>query len=481
MTTSPDSRLCPIKFGTDGWRAIIADDFTFANVRRCTQAIADYLKSSGKAAKEQLVGYDTRFASAEFAQAAAEVLAGNGIKVALSDRAVPTPVVSWGIVTAEGGGGIVITASHNPAAWNGLKYKSPDGASAPTETVAEIERRAAELSGEDVKCLNLAAALNQELVRYLDLRPSYAAQISRLVDLSLIKSAGFKIVVDAMHGAGAGYFPWLLDNGKSCILEINAEPNPNFPGMKQPEPISPNLNRLSCIIKEGGASVGIANDGDADRIGLIDEHGNFLNQLQVYALLTLYLLEVREQHGAIVRTITSSGMLDKLGALYNVPVFEVPVGFKYVAPVMQREDALIGGEESGGYGYRGHVPERDGILSGLFFLDFMARTGKTPSELLAYLYTKVGPHYYDRRDIVFNAPERTSIVARLNASCPISLAGVAVEKKDTLDGFRFLMADRSWLLIRFSGTEPLLRVYSEADSPGTVARLIEEGLRLAGV
>ncbi len=481
MTINPSSHSNTIKFGTDGWRAVIAEDFTFNNVRRCTQAIADYLKSSGKADKEQLIGYDTRFASAEFALTAAEVLAGNGIKVALSDRAVPTPVVSWGIVATEGGGGIVITASHNPAAWNGLKYKSPDGASAPVETVAEIESRAAGITDHHVKRLDITAALNQGLLRYINLRPSYGAQVSSLVDLDLIKSAGFKIVSDAMHGAGAGYFPWLLDGGKSRVLEINAEANPNFPGMKQPEPITPNLNRLAFAVKETGASVGIANDGDADRLGLMDEHGNFLNQLQVYALLALYLLEVRRQRGAIVRTITSSSMLNKLGQLYNVPVFEVPVGFKYVAPVMQREDALIGGEESGGYGYRGHVPERDGILSGLFFLDLMARTGKTPSELLAYLYTKVGPHYYDRRDIVFSASERSSIIARLQAACPISLSGIAVKKIDIVDGFRFILTDGSWLLIRFSGTEPLLRIYSEAGSPETVNKLLEEGTRLAGV
>ncbi|MCL2150478.1 MAG: phosphoglucomutase/phosphomannomutase family protein [Dehalococcoidia bacterium] len=470
-----------IKFGTDGWRAVIANDFTFDNVHRCVQAIADYLKACGLADREQIIGYDTRFASADFARAAAEVLAGNHIRAVLSDRAVPTPVISWGIANMGAGGGIVVTASHNPATWNGLKYKSPDGASAPVGTVAEIEHRAAETSSEDVKCLDISTAISQDLVRFADLRPSYAVQVGRLVDLEAIKRAGFTVMVDPMHGAGAGYYPQLLDGGQSRILEIRAEPNPSFPGMRQPEPIAPNLTRLASAVKESGASVGIANDGDADRLGLMDEHGNFLNQLQVYALLTLYLLEVRAQRGAIVRTITSSGMLDKLGQLYDVPVFEVPVGFKYVAPVMQRENAMVGGEESGGYGYRGHVPERDGILSGLLFLDFMARTGKTPSELLAYLYTKVGPHHYDRRDVVFAAIERAVIVARLEKASPISLANVSVVRKDTLDGFRFILADGSWLLIRFSGTEPLLRIYSESQSPDTVDTLLTEGVRLAGV
>jgi len=471
----------PLKFGTDGWRAIIAEDFTFDNVRRCTQGIANYLKNSGQAAVEQVIGYDTRFASADFASAAAEVLAGNGIKVVLSDRPVPTPVVSWGIVAAKAGGGIVITASHNPAAWNGLKYKSPDGASAPVETVAEIEHQTAQIAITDVKRFPLPDAVSQGLVRLTQLHPSYESQIGRLVDLEVIKSAGFKIAVDAMHGAGSGYFPQLLMGGSSNVLEINAEINPSFPNMKQPEPIANNLGRLAREVKETGASVGIANDGDADRLGLMDENGNYLNQLQVYALLTLYLLEVRGQRGAIVRTITSSGMLDKLGQIYDVPVFEVPVGFKYVAPAMQRENALIGGEESGGYGYRGHVPERDGILSGLFFLDFMARTGKSPSELLAYLYTKVGPHYYNRHDVVFGASERETIIARLNEANPKCLAGLDIKEKDTLDGFRFITADKSWLLIRFSGTEPLLRIYSEADSPEKVQQLLEEGARLARV
>jgi phosphomannomutase len=234
-------------------------------------------------------------------------------------------------------------------------------------------------------------------------------------------------------------------------------------------------------VKELGASVGIATDGDADRLGLMDEKGNFLNQLQVHALLALYLLEVRGLRGAIVRTITSSNMLNKLGRLYGVPVYEVPVGFKYVAPVMQRENALIGGEESGGYGYRDHIPERDGIVSGLFFLDFMARTGKTPSELLVYLYSKVGPHYYDRSDIEFKIAERKAITNNLEEAQPGRIKGVAVLTKDTLDGFRFNLADGSWLLIRFSGTEPLLRVYSEAATPERVEELLKEGIKMAGV
>jgi phosphomannomutase len=282
-----------------------------------------------------------------------------------------------------------------------------------------------------------------------------------------------------MYGAGAGYFKMLLGDGH--ITEINGQPNPTFPGMKQPEPIAVNLARLKAMVKEKKASVGLATDGDSDRIGIIDEKGNFLTQLQVFALLALYLLEVRGERGAIIKTITATSMLYRLGELFNVPVHETAVGFKYIAPLMVSENALIGGEESGGYGFRGHVPERDALVSGLYFLDLMARTGKTPSQLLDYLYSKVGPHYYDRTDIEFPEAERRQMTGRLKESSPASLDGVKVAKKDTFDGFRFTLDDRSWLLIRFSGTEPLLRIYAESDSPARVSRLLELGKKLAGV
>jgi phosphomannomutase len=406
------------------------------------------------------------------------VLAGNGIKAILSDRAVPTPVVSYEIVSRVASGGIVITASHNAATWNGIKYKDRHGASASVEVVKEIESRIQII--EDVQKLNITTAVSNGLVEYADFRPAYYQQIRSLIDLDFVKNAGFRIVADAMYGAGAGYFDWFLKGGSSQVIQINQEPNPNFPGMKQPEPIGSNLSILSEAVQKHDATLGIANDGDADRLGLIDENGCYLNQLQVYALLVLYMLEIRRKRGAIVRTITSSIMLDRLGQLYGVPVFEVPVGFKYVAPVMERENAMIGGEESGGYGYQGHVPERDGILSGLFFLDLMARTEKKPSELLSYLYSKVGKHYYDRIDIFFNPSDRESIIDRLEHSIPVSIAGSAVTNTDTIDGFRFFLSDGSWLLIRFSGTEPLLRIYAEAKNRCTVDTLLHEGATLTG-
>jgi len=289
-----------------------------------------------------------------------------------------------------------------------------------------------------------------------------------------------KIVVDSMYGAGTGYLKALLGGGNIDIVEINNERNPLFPGI-QPEPIAANLKKLSARVKKEGAAVGLATDGDADRIGIIDENGNFLTQLQVFALLALYLLETRGERGAIVKTITTTSMLYRLGEMFKVPVYETPVGFKYVAPIMVAENALIGGEESGGYGFRGHIPERDAILAGLYFLDFMVRTGKSPAELLNYLYTKVGPHYYQRIDIKFPESERQSINTRIKHNLPGSIDGVKVANSDITDGFRFTLADTTWLLIRFSGTEPVLRIYAESDSLTRVERLLEFGKKLAGV
>ena len=472
----------PIKFGTDGWRGIIAEDFTFDNVRICAQAVADYLKKTELAERGLVIGYDTRFASEDFAQATAEVVADNNIKVYLCSRATPTPVISYGVVSKKAGGAVIITASHNPAKWNGFKYKSEDGASAPTEVIAELEKNiAAIISNGKVNSLPLTEGQKQGLIEYIDLAPPYHKHIKSFVDLDELGETKLKIVVDSMYGAGIGYFKMLLADSDIQIIEINDKHNPSFPDMKQPEPIAVNLARLSARVKDEKADVGIATDGDSDRIGIIDEKGNFLTQLQVFALLALYLLEVRQQRGAIVKTITTTSMLYRLGEIFNVPVYETPVGFKYVAPVMLAENALIGGEESGGYGFRGHVPERDALLAGLYFLDLMAKTGKSPSQLLDYLYSKVGTHFYNRLDIEFPEEQREIITSRISDSSPENLDGVKVIKKDIFDGFRFTLSDTSWLLIRFSGTEQLLRVYAESDSPARVDHLLELGKGLAGV
>ena len=471
----------PIKFGTDGWRGVIAQDFTFDNVRACAQGVADYLKQAGLAARGVIVGYDTRFASEDFASAAAEVVAGNGIKVYLCSKATPTPVVSYGVVAQKAGGAIIITASHNPAVWNGFKLKSEYGSSAPTEVIAQLEKNISQtLAKGNINHLLLADALEKGLVEYIDLAPIYTSQLNKLIDLDKLRQANLKVVVDSMYGAGAGYFKMLLDGGAIRVTEINSERNPLFPGI-QPEPIAANLAKLSAVVKKQGADVGLATDGDADRIGIIDEQGVFLNQLQVFALLCVYLLEVRGERGPIVKTITTTGMLYRLGEIFNVPVYETSVGFKYVAPIMMAENGLIGGEESGGYGFRGHVPERDAILAGLYFLDLMVKTGKTPSQLLDYLYSKVGPHYYRRVDIKFPAEERQAVNNRLKDSSPDVIDGVKVVNIDTADGFRYILADATWLLIRFSGTEPVLRIYAETNSQTRLNRLLEFGRELAGV
>ena len=450
-------------------------------MRLCAQGVADYLKQAGLDSRGLIIGYDHRFASEDFASAAAEVVAGNGIKVYLCPRATPTPVVCFGIIAQRAGGAIIITASHNPAAWNGLKFRDENGASASTEVSAELEKHVSHaVATGKINQTPLAQALEQGLVEYLDLDPIYFEHIARFINLDELRQARLKVVVDPMYGAGVGYFKTLLSGGNIEVVEINGERNPAFPGI-HPEPIASNLAKLSATVKELGADVGLASDGDADRIGIIDENGKFITQLQVFALLCLYLLEIRGERGPIVKTITDTSMVDRLGEIYKVPVYETSVGFKYVAPVMIAEKAMIGGEESGGYGFRGHIPERDAFPAGLYFLDLMIKSGKTPSQLLEYLYSKVGPHYYDRIDIKFPESERQGTLERIRGNFPENIEGVKVVKTDTADGFRFILADTTWLLIRFSGTEPVLRIYTESDSLARVERLLQFGRELTGV
>ena len=470
-----------IKFGTDGWRGIIADDFTFDNVRYCTQGVAEHLQDKGLAQRGLVVGYDTRFASEHFAAAASEVVAANGIKVYLCPRAAPTPVISYGILQLKAAGGIIITASHNPAQWNGFKVKTEYGTSAPTEVEADIESRLPQIIAQGrVKRLPLDQGLSRGVIEYLDLDPTYLQHLGQLIELESIRQAGLKLVVDSMFGAGAGYFKKILEGGRTEVVEINGERNPLFPGI-QPEPIARHLSKLSALVGESGASVGLATDGDADRIGIVDEHGTVLTPLQIFALLALYLLEVRGERGAIVKTLTTSSMLYKLGKLYGVPVYETAVGFKYVAPKMMAENALIGGEESSGFGFRGHLPERDGILAGIYILDFINRLKKTPSQLIDYLYSKVGPHHYERLDLEFPAAEREKILERLASKMPATIARSEVTRVNTIDGYHFTLADGSWLLVRLSGTEPILRIYAEASTLERAKMLIAEGRKILGV
>ena len=470
-----------IKFGTDGWRAIIGEDFTFDNVRLCAQGAADLLKSHNLAQRGFVVGYDTRFASAQFAAAVAEVMTANGVPTLLCDRTAPTPTIAYNLVAKDAGAGCVITASHNPAAYNGFKYKPDYGGSALPEIVAELEDRINGAASRGALRMPLADAEARGLLEYFNPLPDYLAHIASFVDVAAIRNAGLDIIVDAMHGAGAGYFAELLDGGSTRVSEIRAEPNPAFPAMAQPEPLAHNLEPLMNEVADRTADVGLANDGDADRLGVIDDDGRFITTLQTYALLCMHQLDTLGRRGPIVRSITMTGMVDKLGAIYDVPVHETPVGFKYLGPVMMSEDALLAGEESGGYAFRGNVPERDGILSGLMLLDMMVKTDMGVADLLAELEDKVGPHHYDRLDLQFDESQRAAILARLQSGAPASLGGKRVERVDTIDGFRYLLSGGYWTLVRFSGTEPLLRIYAEAESPAAVRLLLDEARALAGV
>jgi alpha-D-glucose phosphate-specific phosphoglucomutase len=464
-----------IQFGTDGWRAVIADDFTFANVRACAQGVADYLKGAGQGKGGVVIGYDTRFASEDFAAASAQVLAFNGIKVYLSPHAVPTPVTSYTITSLRADGGIMITASHNPGNYNGFKYKVGSGSSAPSEVITVIEKRANDVaSAGKVTGMDLAEAVKKKLITFHDPYHAYARHIGKLVDIEAIKKRPLKIVADPMFGAGIGYFKRLLEGGQIEIHEINRVRNPLFPGIR-PEPIGVNLSKLSRRVITNTAAVGFATDGDADRIGVVDENGRYMNTQEIFALLALYFLEIRKERGALVKTLTSTDMLYKIADLYDVPVFETPVGFKYVAPVMMKENALLGGEESGGYGFRGHIPERDGMLAGLYFLDYMIKTGKSPAQLLKGLYAKVGPHFYDRVDTHVSPETRQQALSRMSKANIDRIGQLKVVKLDTRDGFRYKLSDGSWLLIRFSGTEPLVRIYAESGSEDEVQKLIQYG------
>jgi alpha-D-glucose phosphate-specific phosphoglucomutase len=470
-----------IKFGTDGWRAVIAEDFTFPNVRACAQGVADYLKGVGQGKRGVVIGYDTRFASENFAAASAEVLAGNGIRAFLFPKPAPTPVTSYTVTALKADGAIMITASHNPADYNGFKYKIDSGCSAPTDIITEIEKNANAAAGTGkINRLAIDDALKKKLVSYHEPFHAYEKHLNRLINIESLKQQPFKLVVDSMFGAGIGYFKSLLEGGKLEVHEINRIRNPLFPGI-QPEPISKNLGKLARQVIRDGADVGFATDGDADRIGIIDENGLYMNTQEVFSLLAMYLLDVRKERGGLVKTLTSTDMLFTIGELYNVPVYETQVGFKYVAPVMMSQRALLGGEESGGYGFRGHIPERDGILAGLYIIDYLTRTGKTPSQLLADLFKKVGPHYYDRLDIHTSEESKQQMLSRISAANVEKIGGQKVVRLDTRDGFRYKLEDGSWLLVRFSGTEPLVRIYAECGSMEEVQKLIQYGQEMVGV
>lgn len=468
-----------IRFGTDGWRGRIADTYTFNSVRRCAQGFAAYLlRNHGEA--PIVVGYDRRFGSEHFAAAAAEVLAANGFRVHLTEGATPTPAIALAVRDHGAVGAVNITASHNPATDNGFKVRDHSGAAIDPEGLKAIEAAIPDdLSG--VRRIAWAEAESEGRITTFDAAPPYLAQLESLVTLGPVREAGLTVVVDSMWGNGAGFLARLIGGGRTQVLEVHAERNPIFPDMSRPEPIPPNVDAGLAFARQNAGDVVVITDGDADRVGLGDERGAFVDQLRVYALLAYYLLEVRGERGPIVKTLSTTSMLNKLGDRYGVPVFETGVGFKYVAPKMLEVGALMGGEESGGFAFRGHVPERDGILAGLYLLDLMVRTGKKPSDLLQAVFALVGEHFYDRIDTPLPADRRPATEAHLRAQRPETIGGLRVTGINTTDGTKYSLEDGGWLLVRFSGTEPLVRVYCETTEKARVDPILQQGLALLGL
>ena len=472
--------IAPIRFGTDGWRGRIGEDYTFAAVRRCAHGFAAFLRQTAASDGPVVVGYDRRFASEHFAEAAAEVLAGNGFRVLLTNTATPTPAIAFSVRDHQGVGAVNITASHNPASDNGFKVRDATGGAIPPEGLRAIE---ASIPADETPLprLPMASAVAEGKIEVFDPAPAYRAQLERLVDVERLRRAGLRVVVDSMWGNGAGWFSALVGGGPTQVIEVHAERNPIFPEMARPEPIPPNIDSGLKAGRDQAADVVLITDGDADRVGLGDEHGDFVDQLRVFALLAYYFLEVRGERGPIVKTLSTTSMLKKLGDRYGVPVYETGVGFKYVAPKMIEVDALIGGEESGGYAFRGHVPERDGILAGLYLLDLMVRLDRKPSQLVQALFDVVGEHYYDRIDRPLPTEARPEAEARLRQQQPRQIAGLAVTGMNITDGTKFELEDGGWLLIRFSGTEPLVRIYCETTDRTRVRPMLEAGLALLGL
>jgi phosphomannomutase len=447
-----------IVFGTDGWRAKIADDYTFVNVRRCAQAVAEYVDARGEGARGIVFAYDRRFASEHFAAAAAEVVLAHDIPIAFAAHAVPTQMSSFEVVQRKAAAGIVITASHNPWTDNGFKVKSPTGAAAGPEMLADIEARIAAGEGKAIETRPFADA--------------EAAGLDRL------RAADVDLLVDPLFGSGATWIPRLLAGGRIRVTELHSERNPYFGGIN-PEPIPPNVDEALRTIAKGRYDLGLLLDGDADRAGAADERGTFITTLQIYALLMYYLVEHRGLRAPVVKTVNETSMAERLGERYGVAVHEVPVGFKYVGPKMIETGAMMGGEESGGYGFGMHLPERDGIFADLMLLDlFLCErdAGRWPaSKAIAHLHEIAGPSSYRRLDVHFDRAVypalKERLLVELPQKAPHDLDGRPVVRTQTLstnDGFKFFADDESWLLIRFSGTEPLVRVYTEAVSPAAV-------------
>lgn len=464
-----------IVFGTDGWRARVAEDFTFDTVRRCAEGVARYVVERGERQRGVVVAYDRRFRSEHFAEAAAEVLLAFDIPVALAVEAVPTQMSSYEVVERGAAAGIVITASHNPWTDNGFKVKSPSGAAGGPEMLATLERVIAENGGRAIPRRPLADGAAADLLERFDPYPGYERFVRRTLDLDALRAADVRVLVDPLWGSGAGWIGRLLGGGRIEVVEIHGERNPYFGGVN-PEPIRPNVDEALRAVVDGGFDLGLLLDGDADRSGAVDERGDFVHQLQVYGLLLYYLAEHRGMRAPVVKSVNETSMAERLGERYGIAVHETPVGFKYVGPKMIETGAMFGGEESGGYGFGMHLPERDGIYADLLLLDLFLReraAGRWPvSRAIAHLHEIAGPSHYGRIDVHVDpasyAARKERLLVELAARAPATLAGQPVARTIALatgDGFKFFTADGSWLMVRFSGTEPLVRVYAEGTSP----------------
>lgn len=481
----------PIHFGTDGWRAVISDTFTFHNLRLVAQAIADAVNSTswnnGETGtfpidpRKMIVGFDTRFLSDRYATDVARVLAANGYTVLLAQADAPTPAISYTIRAMQAAGGIMITASHNAPRYNGVKLKAAYGGSASQEQSRRVEvyLNDNEARGRGPNLMDFDKARELGLIQRFNPMPAYYDHLRTLIDFDVIADHPQRLVVDAMYGSGRGAIKGILQGTGCEVKEIRGEMNPGFGGI-HPEPIGQHLSALAGAISTHMGNFGLALDGDADRIGAMDERCNFVDPHKIMALALRYLVEKRGWRGPVVRTVSTTRMIDRLAARYNLPVYETPVGFNYIAGHMLKEDILIGGEESGGISFRGHIPEGDGVLMGLLLVEIIAQSGTSLYELAADLLADVGPAFYQRTDLRLSRPvAKQKMADYLTQNAPPLIGGEAVSQVLTSDGVKYVLVDDSWLLIRPSGTEPVLRVYAEGRSPEMVKALLEYGEQVA--
>lgn len=480
-----------IHFGTDGWRAVISDSFTFDNLRLVSQAIADAISSgawnngtrlpNNPDPKKMVVGFDTRFLSDRYAQEAARVLAANGFSVYLSQSDAPTPAISYAVQHLNAIGGLMITASHNAPRYNGVKLKSAYGGSALPEQCRRVEvyLNDNESQARGPNLMDFEQARKQNLITRFNPIPMYGEQLRRLINFDIIADNSQRLVVDSMYGAGRGVIRGILQGTGCEVQEIRGEMNPGFGGV-HPEPIARYLGALAGAIGAGLGSFGVATDGDADRTGAMDERGNFVDPHKIMALALRYLVEKRGWTGSVVRTVSTTRMIDRLAARYNLPLHETPVGFNHIADVMLKEEVLIGGEESGGISIKGHIPEGDGVLMGLLLIEIVAESKTTLYELVEDLLKEVGPAFYERTDLRLRHPvSKEQMTRKLVSEAPASIGGEKVNEIATNDGIKYILADDSWLLIRPSGTEPVLRVYAEGRSKEMVKELMDYGKQIA--